>query len=419
MKKRSALKEISAEKDAKRRKSHTEVAKDDIVMRSVHTFNSSDPVGDMLKYYQKHQVLHIRGCRAASIKGDQFGLSALQRLHAAAGDMVTETFTIETASKSDCGWSNYTSRDVLGSDIAPAGAWYTSFIAQGSSHINPDGRAGLSEFVCALPLKDLSSVLGNKISMINTEPIWVFVGRNCSQKAMLVGRPEHTDDVSHDGTWHYQAKGSKMWYLRPAESPEWGDHPIVVENVSHAFKKRLPHLDFSDKIERLGVLVCEGDVIIVNTRLWWHQTRIPCTTKRGLSISYARDFFCDELRIKDTNASNAIALAGVTYDNVDGLYASRRVTAGEIVLTESELPDCSLPRSDDPTCEIAWLEDGTGALIALKNLRAGDWLTVAPSDDESESEAEEDACCGDKDCIVVQSRGQNRFKHSYICMSVS
>jgi hypothetical protein len=30
--------------------------------------------------------------------------------------------------------------------------------------------------------------------------------------------------------------------------------------------------------------------------------------------------------------------------NIDGSYASKDVKIGEIVLTEDELPDCSLPR---------------------------------------------------------------------------
>jgi hypothetical protein len=40
--------------------------------------------------------------------------------------------------------------------------------------------------------------------------------------------------------------------------------------------------------------------------------------------------------------------------------------------------------SRDPNCEVVELEDGSGALLALRDLDAGDWLTVAHSDDESE-----------------------------------
>jgi hypothetical protein len=34
-----------------------------------------------------------------------------------------------------------------------------------------------------------------------------------------------------------------------------------------------------------------------------------------------------------------------TMTNVDGLYAAKAVSIGDVVLTEAELPDCSLPRS--------------------------------------------------------------------------
>lgn len=42
-------------------------------------------------------------------------------------------------------------------------------------------------------------------------------------------------------------------------------------------------------------------------------------------------------------------------------------------------------RSDDPNCEVVCLQDGSGALVALRLVEAGDWLTVAPSDDDEDS----------------------------------
>lgn len=41
-------------------------------------------------------------------------------------------------------------------------------------------------------------------------------------------------------------------------------------------------------------------------------------------------------------------------------------------------------RSEDANCEVVMIGD-TGALVALKNIRAGDWLTVAPSDDDDDN----------------------------------
>lgn len=44
--------------------------------------------------------------------------------------------------------------------------------------------------------------------------------------------------------------------------------------------------------------------------------------------------------------------------------------------------------SRNPNCEVVELEDGSGALIAIHDLSAGDWLTVAYSDDEESRDEE-------------------------------
>lgn len=49
-------------------------------------------------------------------------------------------------------------------------------------------------------------------------------------------------------------------------------------------------------------------------------------------------------------------------------------------------PHCRL----DPNCEVDELPSGEGCLRALKNIKAGDFLSVAPSDDEDEDEDEDD-----------------------------
>ena len=37
-----------------------------------------------------------------------------------------------------------------------------------------------------------------------------------------------------------------------------------------------------------------------------------------------------------------------------------------------------------------WLECGKGALVALRDLQIGDWLTIAPSDSESEFDCDDE-----------------------------
>ena len=46
---------------------------------------------------------------------------------------------------------------------------------------------------------------------------------------------------------------------------------------------------------------------------------------------------------------------------------------------------------DSPNCEVVELDDGSGALVALKDLCAGDWLTVGYSSDENDDDDDDDA----------------------------
>ena len=72
--------------------------------------------------------------------------------------------------------------------------------------------------------------------------------------------------------------------------------------------------------------------------------------------------------------------------NLEGIYASRNVPKGNIVLRQSELPDCSLPESYEYNCEVVEIDDGTLALVATEDIVAGDWLTVSFSDESSEDD---------------------------------
>ncbi len=72
------------------------------------------------------------------------------------------------------------------------------------------------------------------------------------------------------------------------------------------------------------------------------------------------------------------------FTNIDGIYAKTNVKKGQIVFLESELPDAALPRSEEANCEVCETEDGEGCLVALRNISCGDWLSIAPSDSDSD-----------------------------------
>jgi hypothetical protein len=119
------------------------------------------------------------------------------------------------------------------------------------------------------------------------------------------------------------------------------------------------------------------------------------------SISYARDFNCRELNTIKRLPSEGECDHGrdglrddcdtdAVMENREGIYAPHNLNPGDVVLTENDLPDCELPRSDQPNCEIVELDDGTGAIVAITHLCAGDWVTVAHSDSEDSDDDDDD-----------------------------
>ena len=111
----------------------------------------------------------------------------------------------------------------------------------------------------------------------------------------MKGRNEHTDYTDHNGgTFHYQVAGTKIWILRPTDELR-----AMCDELDVALKGSYVHT------------VEEGDIFVINTRLWWHQTEIPGTcggdNNRGvgsgcnLSISYARDVYLNGMQPMEGN----------------------------------------------------------------------------------------------------------------------
>lgn len=201
--------------------------------------------------------------------------------------------------------------------------------------------------------------------------LWFFVGRNPLHHLNLQGRPEHTDSICNDGTWHLQLSGQKTWFLRP--TPQLWDR----------FKKLgLGENDCESMSLRIDCN--QGDVLCVNTRLWFHSTMIPA--QETPSVSYARDFyFEDPNRDNDNAVKSAEGKSGMT--NLDGLYARKNIEEGTVICTEKDMPDCELQRSStNPNCAVIEMDDGTSALVSLRAITAGDFFCVVDSDDEAVSE---------------------------------
>ena len=139
-------------------------------------------------------------------------------------------------------------------------------------------------------------------------------------------------------------------------------------------------------------------MLLLDTSAWWHETALPSSPT--MSASLAREFFLAEDHGGAAGAKDA-AKRAEAFTNVDGLYAPRAVAAGDIVCTEKDFEDGGprVGRSEDPNCAVADIDDGddedegeggTMALVALRDIAAGEFLTVEPSDDDDDDEDDDE-----------------------------
>jgi len=392
---------------------------DPLIINSIKVFHidnndDEDSINsEALDYYEKYQILLLRP--SSNSNADKSALTILQGAYKKYRSIIDETFTIENKTNDDSNntrktrsnsSSSSSSSSIRSEDIFDSKhckkdhlkSWYCSFIVQKDDNF-------INDFLTKVPYKippvfndsKENNQWSNKFQ--HTKPIWVFIGSHTSNTndSNLQGRTEHTDHVSHAGTWHYQLTGKKIWFVRPLDDDEWLQCPQLVpynindddDGDNNNNRKRVKNSNIGgtvqqcdDSLLRLKIECNQGDILFINTRLWWHLTEIPNTSSStdNTSCSYARDF----IKIGDVLDTND------NYTNVEGLYSTRKIRKGSIVLTESELPDCELPRSDSPNCAVDFAEDGTGILVAIKDINAGDFYTVENSDSEDDDENSDD-----------------------------
>jgi len=308
--------------------------------------------------YERDQLILVRGyevpsseSRKAQQKVPPIRFATLQQLYAKHPKVVKRAFFVEKppdslSSSSSC-TASHVADVLLGDSKCPRGPWYASFVVQRN-------RSVLGTFLKSLPfrvppfLEDASAAQHGAEAPKHSDAAWVFFGRN-EQQQLMRGRAEHTDAIEHSGTWHIQLHGSKVWTLRPTDelirrNRKWKD-------VGH-FKVH-----------------CQaGDVLCVNTRLWWHRTHIPGNCPFSLSV--ARDMYLDGTQPDTPN-----------FTNVKGHYATRVFDRGSVVFTQDEAPDLALPRSRTSNCA---LRDAGGELVvvAKRRIKPGEWFSISESEDE-------------------------------------
>jgi len=242
--------------------------------------------------------------------------------------------------------------------------WYGSFI------VNLDkATAKEKNIIDSLPLENFELPLAKsegseQLDYSNT--LWFFIGRN-QLKEPICGRKLHTDDVPQNGTWHLQVSGRKTWCIKPTEELKKKIKVPVEEEV---------------RIE------CNrGDILLINTRLWWHRTEINSTNDASdnVCVSIARDLFIGK---KPDGPSDMT--------NIDGFYAAEDMDADTVVVRESALPDVELPRSSSANCKVVEIPVESGgdetehAIVTCRPIKAGEWFTIPDSDSDSDPETSED-----------------------------
>lgn len=219
-----------------------------VILDSVPIFDAQSITSEAaLKYYCKNQILHVRTGQGEPLAPLQGLIAAFQKNPEA----IQRHWTIENEGRG--GSRPLTAHSFFSRKARFCGQFYVSSILQGT-----DGIAG--DFLQTCPTQVLPFVQ-DWGTFEHSLPVWVFVGFNSFSEAMQ-GRPEHTDDVQHSGTWHYQMAGTKTWFIRPhSEHRDWvGKAPLLRDCTS------------------LKLTCCAGDILVINTRLWWHRTSISVTT---------------------------------------------------------------------------------------------------------------------------------------------
>ena len=114
-----------------------------------------------------------------------------------------------------------------------------------------------------------------------SDALWFFCGRNNHKTRSFSGRGKHTDEISHAGTCHSQVLGSKLWKVSPTKEliDSWGDNNDDDDDDIN--------INCSGDESEIEMMINESEIIFLNTRLWYHETRIP--PQPGTSVSIARD----------------------------------------------------------------------------------------------------------------------------------
>lgn len=290
---------------------------------------------DILQRFMDYGVVHVPNARQLySLKNGMTWKdlsSFFQKLDKDRASWTHETVSENCSTSADLSNADKVALDFLSNNSTDNSQnqrrGYCSFIVQHDAEI-------LKEMLERLPMSDLPL----NVRKIRYGPgLWVFFGLNKGNQEggkILEGRGEHTDSVSHDGTWHYQLSGRKDWFIRPTNEMLQILERSSQNELIEKWKTEERCMTEKKDRTRLRIQCRENDVLLLNTRLWWHATQLPPYPEP--SVSYARDIYLEKQDVA-TDENNKEEMT-----NIDGLYAAEDIEAGTIIFRESEMPDCEV-----------------------------------------------------------------------------
>lgn len=413
------------------------------------------PKAEFESTYGPFQALHIRGfvpsppiISTSNSSDERFQASDVQSLFKSLNSEDIASWCVENMANENEKAPKISSNDFL--DVTNTDQrGYCSFLVQHSKTVM-DKLLSCRLPVAHLPVAHKSeSASEDEIMKVHYGPaLWLFFGKNyCNDNASsgqmpktLLGRQEHTDSVTQDGTWHYQLSGTKIWRLRPVTELMHKINKHKQEQIQQqplsGTKRKIDGAEGSnsvtlcgacadDEVQRISIckktgkqyieVECkQGDILFLNTRLWWHSTLIPAQDVS--CISYARDVYFPNsaaavANAADTSESRNLEKVGdgqgstshnqlyqqqSSMANIDATYAAEDIEPSTILFTEHTMPECELHRSKtNANCEVVEMEDEESgesymAVVSLRAIKAGEFFAILESDEEEESGSDED-----------------------------
>jgi hypothetical protein len=113
-----------------------------------------------------------------------------------------------------------------------------------------------------------------------------------------------------------------------------------------------------------------GDMFVINTRLYWHQTEIPASN--DASISFARDIYLD----------GKVPAEKETMINKDGAWAVGRIEKGTLmILTQNDGYDAPPMRRtkevEEANCKLVEAKGNEKwAILAIKDIEESEFFML-------------------------------------------